>query len=151
VLLASQNKHISKMLSILVESDNGTMQHIEVDEHECISKLDITGWCCEQVSRYVCCDISNEEWCPICFDPLAHNNNVLKLQCGHTMHVECADKWFSTCIMSAKTAKCPLCNLVVICPGFHIVSVDNFPDNIVVHRSSFSRFMQYIRRMTRCL
>ena len=136
---------------MLVQSDNGTMQYIDLDPHQCISNLDVTGWCCEKVSKHVCCDVSNKESCPICLDPLVHNNKVLKLLCGHTMHLECADKWFSRCIMSAKAAKCPLCNLVVLCLVFKRVSEADFPDRIVTNTNSFSRLMKYIRRMTRCL
>jgi len=136
-----------KMLSILVESDDGTIHYIESDPHYYIPNLDVTGWCCERVSKHVCCDISNEESCPICLDPIVHNSKVLKILCGHTMHLECADKWFSTCIMSAKAAKCPLCNLVVLCPIFQSVSEHVFPARNVVRINCFSRFMNYIRRM----
>jgi len=140
------------MLSILVESDNGTMEYVEVDPHECIAKINVASWCCEEVSKHVCCpSVCNEEPCSICLDTMVHNCNVLKIQCGHAIHLECAQKWFSTCIMSGKPAKCPLCNLVVICPVFHIGPGANFPDNAVYHRNSFSRFMNYIRRIARCL
>jgi len=91
-----------------------------------ITNLDVTRWCWENASKHVCPpplgDVSQEESCPICLDPLVHDSKVLEILCGNTMHLECADKWFSTCIMSAKAAKCPLCNLVVLCPVFKRVS-----------------------------
>ena len=116
-----------------------------------ITDLDVTRWCCKNASKHAIGDVSNEESCPICLDPLVHDSKVLKLLCGHTMHLECADKWFVTCIMSAKAAKCPLCNLVVLRPVFKRVSEADFPNRIVTNTSSFSRLREYILRMARRL
>jgi len=137
------------MLSILFESEDGTMHYIESDPQYYIPNLDVTGWCYERVSQYICCDISNQESCPICLDPMVHKSQIMKIICGHTMHLECANQWFSTCIMSTKPAKCPLCNLVVLCPIFESVSERVLPDTIAISRNRFSRFMNYIRRMVR--
>ena len=146
------------MQSMLIESDDSTFEDIKSVPHEYIPNLDVTGWCCKNMSKHVCCpsgapsgDVSNEESCPVCLDPLLHDSKVLKILCGHTMHLECADKWFSTCIMSAKAAKCPLCKLVVLCPIFEKVSETDFPDRIVANTNGFSRLMKYIRRIARCL
>ena len=77
------------MLTILVESDN-----VEVDPHECISKFNIASWCCEEVSKHVCCDVFDEESC----DTMVHNCNVLKFQYGILMLVafECTTQSFWT-------------------------------------------------------
>jgi len=143
---------------MIIESYNGTIEYIKSCPNEYIPNVDVTGWCCKNMSKLVCCpsgapcgDVSNEESCPICLDPLLHDSKVLKILCGHTIHLECADKWFSTCIMSGKAAKCPLCNLVVLCPVFETPSDADFPDTIVSNANSFSGHVKYIRRMARYL
>jgi len=133
------------------ESDNATVESIKSGPHEYIPNIDATGWCRKNLSKHVCCDVSDEESCPICLDPLVHDSKVLKLNCGHTMHIECADKWFTTCIMSEKAANCPLCKLAVLCPIFERISEHDFPHRNLGNTNCFSRFMKYIRRMTHCL
>jgi len=104
---------VCKTQTMQAESDNATVESIKSGPHEYIPNIDATGWCRKNLSKHVCCDVSDEESCPICLDPLVHDSKVLKLNCGHTMHIECADKWFTTCIMSEKAANCPLCKLAV--------------------------------------
>jgi len=139
------------MLSILVESDNGTMEYVETDPQEYIPDLTVVGWCREHVSKHACCDMFNEESCPICLDPIVQNSEVLTLDCGHTMHFECGEKWFLTCITGKKNAKCPLCNFGVLCPIFKSIPEAEFTDSTVVRQTRFRRFIQYIRKKIRCL
>ena len=146
MLLTSQDTRsvVCGMLSILAEYYDGTIEYTDADRHEYV--VSVLVWCREHMSQHVCCP-SNKESCPVCLDTFVDDSNVLKLGCNHTMHIECAERWFSACTMSRRTVTCPLCKFVVPCPIFEIVAEDDFSDQIVVTTNKCGRFMQWIRKI----
>ena len=139
------------MPNVLIESYDGTIHYIEADPRQYILKLDIKSWCYARASKHICFDTLLEELCPVCLDPVVCDNHILKLACQHTMHLECAEKWFTTCIISSKSAKCPLCNLVVLSPDFENVEQVNIRPNILNNTTLLSRLMEYVRNKMRPL
>jgi hypothetical protein len=56
----------------------------------------------ENVIHMLALDIQGED-CPICMDEL---NECIMLDCGHTFHTDCMNKWLG---QQAPAATCPLC------------------------------------------
>jgi len=134
----------AKMLTMLIESNNGTLDYVQADTNKCILNLDVANWCWGKKSQHVNNSLFGQDQCPVCLDVILHDSTVLKLCCGHILHFECANTWFSTCIKSAKSAKCPLCNSIVLCPIFEM-DVPVHQHNASNNETIFARIIRYIR------
>jgi hypothetical protein len=139
------------MPTVLIESYDGTIHYIEADPRQYILNFDINSWCHARAFKYTCFDALLEDPCPVCLDPVVCDDHILKLFCQHTMHLQCAEKWFTTCIMGSKSAKCPLCNLVVLSPVFENVEQVNIRPDALNTTTLFSRFIRYVRTKLRGL
>jgi hypothetical protein len=55
-----------------------------------------------------------EEVCPMCYDEWNETaNEIVKTECGHAFHKECAIAWFSTALPNGTLANtCPSCRAV---------------------------------------
>ena len=42
--------------------------------------------------------------CPICLSNMNEGDNIYKIECGHTFHIECIMKWFRS-----SKGQCPCC------------------------------------------
>jgi len=132
------------MLTMLVESNDGTVNYTQTESNNCIMNLDVAQWCWSKKSKHVHDSVFAQDQCPVCLDVILHDSAVLKLGCDHVLHFECANTWFSTCIKSAKSAKCPLCNFIVLCPVFQM-DVPLHQLNSQYNETIFARIIRYIR------
>jgi len=127
------------MFIVLTESNDGIVNYTQADASNCVMNLNVAQWCWEKKSKHVNNSLFGQDQCPVCLDVILHDSAVLKLRCNHILHFQCANTWFSTCIKSAKSAKCPLCNSIVLCPVFETaVPVHENNENI------FDRIIRYI-------
>jgi len=128
---------------MLLESNEETVNYTEPYRNNCIVNIDVAQWCWEQKSNHVHDSVFGQYQCPVCLDAILHDSIVLKLGCDHVLHFECANRWFLTCVKSAKSAKCPLCNFIVLCPVFE-VAVPVQQTNSLNNETMFSRIIRYI-------
>jgi len=116
----------------MIESDYGTVNYIQSENLKCVMDLDVEHWCLRKKSIHLNDSLFGQDQCPVCFDQILNDSTVLKLGCGHILHFESANTWFSTCINDSKCAKCPLCNYTVLCPVIEIaVPVRQYNPSIV--------------------
>ena len=58
---------------------------------------------------YNCSNIKLDTECSICIQK--DETKAVKLECGHSFHKECLDKWVKECIFNIDgSPRCPLCN-----------------------------------------
>lgn len=53
--------------------------------------------------------------CPICSE---YTRGIYRLQCGHDICPECANKWKNECIKNLKPITCPMCRLSDVLFGY---------------------------------
>jgi len=132
------------MLTMLTESYDGTMNYTQAEKQKCILNLDVANWFWKKKSKHVNDSSFGQDQCPVCLDEILHDSTVLKLGCDHILHLECANSWFSKCIKSAKSTKCPLCNFIVLSPVFE-TAVPVHQHNTSNNQAIFTRIIRYIR------
>jgi len=46
--------------------------------------------------------------CSVCLEDLKHNDEYIKLHCGHTFHYNCINRWYK------RSEKCPMCRTHIL-------------------------------------
>lgn len=52
---------------------------------------------------------NNIVYCPICISDVSPNEYIRVLECNHTFHKKCIDKWIKKCILDESKMRCPMC------------------------------------------
>ena len=67
------------------------------------------------IKNYFKSKIDNLE-CYICYNNIYTNEYVRELNCNHSFHKKCIDKWLIKCLQStsSQTPCCPMCRKIVV-------------------------------------
>ena len=61
-----------------------------------------------QLNPYKLCK-NNDVYCSICISDVSNKEYIRELNCKHTFHKKCIDKWIKKCINDEIEIKCPIC------------------------------------------
>jgi len=138
----------------LVQRPDGRTSYDKINKQKVIAGTDIKSWLPRQTwtnaaTRAQCAGVDCSQpsttsaadatmcgvECPICLDELVEGDLVSRFKCSHSMHLECANTWLSTCIHQGQVGTCPMCNFVVVAPVF--ISAQSTTQQQQVRRASF--------------
>jgi E3 ubiquitin-protein ligase RHA2 len=100
-------QHINELISyIRLESENHDIINIFVytnnicNKQNCLNNLDI--------KKYRRCNKQNIE-CSICCENVKNTEYIRELNCNHTFHKKCIDKWLLCSMKEYEDVRCPIC------------------------------------------
>lgn len=64
------------------------------------------------MKKYILCK-DNDIYCSVCCDKVKSTEYIRELNCKHTFHKKCIDKWIKHCIKNEEDINCPLCRTFV--------------------------------------
>jgi E3 ubiquitin-protein ligase RHA2 len=64
------------------------------------------------IKKYKLCKNTEVECC-ICCDKVKPNEYIRELNCNHTFHKKCIDKWLKCTMKERETVNCPICRHVI--------------------------------------
>ena len=103
------------IINIIIYSDNETRYtenrytENEITEN-CVKKNKSLS--CLDIKKYYKCN-KNDIDCSICFEKVNCKEFVRKLNCNHTFHKKCIDRWLVNSIKNEKEISCALCRQIV--------------------------------------
>jgi len=97
---------------ITLQSQNCDIVNIFVYTNDTVSTKNKSNINSLDIKKYKKCNIENID-CSICYEKVKSSEYIRELNCNHSFHKKCIDKWLLLSMKNRENINCPICRTII--------------------------------------